>query len=141
MAIYLIGDLIRMMREAQRMTQDQLVEIYDMKDAKNETSEKKGLDGNARENAKENNEICSTQVLRRIEKGTVKRVKIKTFKKLMKKLGVLPENMYASLLVTDPRALNLKSEIHVHINQREYDEAEKKLSELEKIIVRSRTAL
>lgn len=172
MAIYRLGDMIRMRREALGMTQNELVEIYGTEELKNGKSEKMELKDklkdskkynnnndriedskkeksgnfnfntkdykkrkNSNKNEDENNEICSTQVLRRIEKGTVGRVKIETFRKIMRKMGVLPEKTYASLLVTDCRALNLKPEIHMHILRQEYEQAEKKLSELEKKMV------
>ena len=51
------------------------------------------------------NIICSTQVIKRIEKGTVNRVKMDIYHKIMIKIGALPERYYASILVTDYRAI------------------------------------
>lgn len=113
MAIYRLGPMVHMKRKALKLTQEQLVEDFD----------------------KDSTEICSTQVLRRIEKGNVGKVKIEIFRKLMIKMGVLPERMYASLLVTDSKVLNLKTEIHVHICHKEYEQAEQKLQKLEEKMV------
>lgn len=113
MAIYRLGSMVSMKRKALKLTQDQLVENFDM----------------------DNSEICSTQVLRRIEKGSVGKAKTETFRKLMIKMGVLPERMYASLWVTDGKVLNLRTEIRVHIAQGEYEQAEQKLKRLEEKMV------
>lgn len=129
MAVYRLGDMVRMRREALGMTQDELVQVYDGKACNPMAPVRTEAGGEDR------NEICSVQVLRRIENGGVKRVKIDVFRRLMGKMGLLPERIYASLLVTECRGLRLKSEIHVHMNQKEYEEAEKKLQELEKMLV------
>lgn len=131
MAVYRLGDMVRMRREALGMTQSELVQIYEGKGAEEEQASAM----RAEAHGGHKNEICSVQVLRRIENGGVGRVKIDVFRRLMIKMGVLPERIYASLLVTDCRALRLKSEIHVHMNRREYGEAEKKLKELEPMLV------
>lgn len=139
MAVYRLGDMIRMRREALGLTQDKLVEIYDAKESGEENAEKKKLESALKKKKNEednkNNEICSTQVLRRIENGGVGRAKMEVFRKLMMKMGALPGRSYASLLVTESRALNLRSKIHEHMNQREYEQAEKELQELETMLV------
>jgi len=48
----------------------------------------------------------------------------------MECMGELPERSYASIMVSDYRALNLKTEINVLLVQRKYEQAEKKLEEL-----------
>lgn len=139
MAVYRLGDMIRMRREALGLTQDKLVEIYDAKESGEENAEKKKLESALKKKKNEednkNNEICSTQVLRRIENGGVGRAKTEVFRKLMMKMGALPGRSYASLLVTECRALNLRSEIRECIRQREYEQAEKKLQRLETMMV------
>lgn len=110
MAVYRLGDMVRMRREALGMTQEELVRV---------------LGGG---------EICSTQTLRRIENGGVGRAKIGVFRKLMVQMGSLPERMYASLKVTECRALALKSRIRAYIWQRQYGEAERALLELEPML-------
>lgn len=128
MAVYRLGDMVRMRREALGMTQEELIQIYEgrgggpLADIHTKTGRADG------------NEICSVQVLRRIENGGVKRVKVDVFRLLMEKMGLLPERIYASLLVTECRGLRLKSEIHVHMNRCEYEMAEKKLQELETML-------
>ncbi len=103
MAIYSIGDIIRMKREALHITREKLCEMTE--------------------------EACSVQTLYRIEYGKVK-VKPALFIKLMECMGELPERDYASILVKDYRDLTLKSEIDTHVCFDEYEQAEKKLEEL-----------
>lgn len=121
--------MVRMRREALGMTQDELVQIYDGR------ASGPSVDMCAEAGREDGNEICSVQVLRRIENGGVKRVKIDVFRRLMMRMGLLPERIYASLLVTECRGLRLKSEIHVHMNRQEYEEAEKKLQKLGTLLV------
>lgn len=83
-----------MRREALGMTQDELVQIYDGR------ASGPSVDMCAEAGREDGNEICSVQVLRRIENGGVKRVKIDVFRRLMMRMGLLPERIYASLLVT-----------------------------------------
>lgn len=129
---YELGKVLRMAREARKMTQGQLVELYDTEAIKKEDT------GSDKEEAKEKNtrnEICSTQVLHRIENGTAKEIKMDVLYQLMEKVGLLPEQMYPSILVTKPLALNLKAEIHNLIQQREYKKAKKDLQKLEGMMV------
>ena len=116
MALYHLSDMVRMRREALGITQDKLIEIPS------------GA-------VKEDNIICSTDTLRRIEQGKVTRVKSDVFKKIMKRLHTLPERVYASLFVTTPQALNIKSEIHIHICINKDSQAEKELEKLETMLV------
>lgn len=116
MAIYRLSEMVRMRREALGMTQDELIEIPD------------GVDT-------QDNVICSTDTLRRIEKGRITRVKNEVFKKIMMRFGVLPERVYSSIFVMDSKALNLKAEIHVHICRNEFKQAEKKLERLETMMM------
>ncbi|MCI8642645.1 MAG: helix-turn-helix domain-containing protein [Lachnospiraceae bacterium] len=116
MAIYRLSEMVRMRREALGMTQDELIEISD------------GVDT-------QDNVICSTDTLRRIEKGRITRVKNEVFKKIMMRFGVLPERVYSSIFVMDSKALNLKAEIHVHICRNEFKQAEKKLERLETMMM------
>lgn len=74
MALYRLSDMVRMRREALGITQDKLIEIPG-------------------EAVKEDNIICSTDTLRRIEQGKVTRVKSDVFKKIMKRLHTLPERV------------------------------------------------
>ena len=104
MAIYRLSEMVRMRREALGMTQDELIEISD------------GVDT-------QDNVICSTDTLRRIEKGRITRVKNEVFKKIMMRFGVLPERVYSSIFVMDSKALNLKAEIHVHICRNEFKQS------------------
>lgn len=83
MAIYRIGKIISMMRDALGITQEELVEIYDGSETEDEKERKKVLEsyGKNIKNGKrykddKKNIICSTQVIRRIEKGTVNKVKM-----------------------------------------------------------------
>lgn len=108
MAVYRIGDILRMKREALEITREQLCE--------------------------KSGEICGVQTLYRIECGTVK-VKQKVYQKLMECMGELPERSYASVFVTDYQALNLKVAIDVLLINGKYEEAEQKLKELELFLV------
>lgn len=107
MAVYRIGDMIRMKREALGITREQLCEMSE--------------------------EICGVQTLYRIESGKVK-VKQEVYRKLMECMGELPERSYSSIMVSDYRALNLKTEIQAQLAHREYEQAEKKLKELEQFM-------
>ena len=107
MAVYRIGDIIRMKREALCITREKLCEMF--------------------------GEGCEVQTLYRIETGKVK-VKQKVYRRLMECMGELPERSYASILVSDYRALNLKMAITIHLVHREYEQAEKKLNELEQFM-------
>ena len=104
MAVYRIGDMLRMKREALGITREKLCELSE--------------------------EACSPQTLYRMECGKVK-IKQELYRKLMECMGELPERNYASVLVSSYKALNLKTEIQVHLVNREYEQAEKKLEELE----------
>ncbi len=84
---------------------------------------------------RDKNEICSVQVLRRIENGGVKRVKIEVFRRLMMKMGVLPERFYASVMVTECSGFRLKTLIHTHVIRKAYQEAEMELQGLESVLV------
>lgn len=108
MAVYRIGDILRMKREALEITREELCE--------------------------KSGEICSVQTLYRIECGTVK-VKQKVYQKLMECMGELPERSYASVFVTDYQALNLKVMIDILLINGKYEEAEQKLKELELFLV------
>lgn len=105
MAVYRIGAILRMKREALGITREELCEF--------------------------SGELCSVQTLYRMENGLVK-IKPKVYKKLMECMGELSERNYASVLVKDYRMLNLKTEIQYHIAHREYKKAEEKLKKLEK---------
>ena len=82
MAVYRIGDIIRMKREALGITREKLCELSE--------------------------EACSSQTLYRMECGKVK-VKKEIYRKLMEGMGELPERNYASVLVSNYKALNLKT--------------------------------
>lgn len=127
MAIYQIADMIRMRRKALNWTQEELIQIYNAGEESEDTSGKKNSD--------QNNEICSVQVLHRIENGEVQRVKLDVYRDLMKKFGLLPERMYASLMVTDTKALNLKIDIDTYFYVDNYERSEKKLQKLEIMMV------
>ena len=142
MAIYRIGKIISMMRDALGITQEELVEIYDGSETEDEKERKKVLEsyGKNIKNGKrykddKKNIICSTQVIRRIEKGTVNRVRMDIYHKIMIKIGALPERYYASILVTDYRAIAWEMAVHIHINRKEYDRAERILQRIEKVMV------
>lgn len=107
MAVYRIGDILRMKREALGITREKLCEL--------------------------SGEICSPQTLYRMECGKVK-VKQDVYRKLMECMGELPERNYASVLVSKYQALNLKYEIQMHLVHREYEQAENKLEELKKFL-------
>ncbi len=107
MAVYRIGDILRMKREALGITREKLCEM--------------------------SGEICSPQTLYRMECGKVK-VKQSIYRELMKCMGELPERRYASIKVSKYQALNLKKEIHFYLVQREYEKAEKKLEKLEQFM-------
>lgn len=107
MAVYRIGDMLRMKREALGITREKLCELSE--------------------------EACSPQTLYRMECGKVK-VKQELYRKLMECMGELPERNYASVLVSNYKALNLKTEIDVHLVFDEYERAEKKLEELEQFL-------
>ncbi len=104
MAVYRIGDMLRMKREALGITREKLCELSE--------------------------EACSPQTLYRMECGKVK-VKQELYRKLMECMGELPERNYASVKVLNYKALNLKTEIDVYMGFDEYELAEKKLEELE----------
>ena len=108
MAVYRIGNVIRMKREALGITREKLCEL--------------------------SGEVCSVQTLYRIECGKVK-VKQEVYKTLMRCMNQLPERNYASIVVKNQASLNLKSEIQTHMFYKEYELAEKKLSELEKDMI------
>ncbi len=108
MAVYRIGDVIRMKREALGITREKLCEL--------------------------SGEMCSVQTLYRIECGKVK-VKREVYKTLMRCMNQLPERNYASIVVKNQPSLNLKSEIQTHIFYKEYELAEQKLLELEKDMI------
>ena len=107
MAVYRIGDMLRMKREALGITREKLCELSE--------------------------EACSPQTLYRMECGKVK-VKQELYRKLMECMGELPERNYASVLVSKYQALNLKYEIQMHLVHRDYEQAEKKLKELSQFI-------
>ena len=107
MAVYRIGDMLRMKREALGIAREKLCELSE--------------------------EACSPQTLYRMECGKVK-VKQELYRKLMECMGELPERNYASVLVSNYKALNLKTEIDVHLGFDEYEQAEKKLEELEQFL-------
>ena len=108
MAVYRIGNVIRMKREALGITREKLCEL--------------------------SGEVCSVQTLYRIECGKVK-VKQEVYKTLMRCMNQLPERNYASIVVNNQASLNLKSEIQTHMFYKEYELAEQKLSELEKDMI------
>ena len=108
MAVYRIGDVIRMKREALGITREKLCEL--------------------------SGEVCSVQTLYRIECGKVK-VKREVYKTLMRCMNQLPERNYASIVVKNQASLNLKSEIQTHIFYKEYELAEQKLLKLEKDMI------
>ena len=108
MAVYRIGDVIRMKREALGITREKLCEL--------------------------SGEVCSVQTLYRIECGKVK-IKREVYKTLMRCMNQLPERNYASIVVKNQSSLNLKSEIQTHIFYKEYELAEQKLLQLEKDMV------
>lgn len=135
MAVYRLGDMVRMRRNALGMTQEELVQIYDGKETEAQNGVPKGswLRYHGRRQAcdmyRDKNEICSVQVLRRIENGGVKRVKIEVFRRLMMKMGVLPERFYASVMVTECSGFRLKTLIHTHVIRKAYQEAEMELQD------------
>lgn len=130
MAIYQLGKVIRIAREALGMTQDQFVEYFGTEEeSKNPTNH---------ESVQKRYVICSTQALSRIEKGTIKRIKGDVLALIMLKLGMLPEQMYVSVLTQDCIGLNLKANIYVHICMREYKEAEKVLQELKPMLMQKK---
>lgn len=134
MAVYRLGDMIRMRREALGMTQEELIQAYNRKEEGQNRCPQLSVPRTAAHKEKAD-EICSIQTLRRAENGGVARVKIGVYRRLMQKMGVLPERIYTSVLVTKSRALRLKTEIHAHINQGEYETAETKLEALEAMLV------
>ena len=108
MAVYRIGDVIRMKREALGITREKLCEL--------------------------SGEICSPQTLYRMECGKVK-VKREVYKTLMKCMEQLPERNYVSVVVRNYQSLNLKSEIQTHLFYKEYEQAEQKLLKLEQDMI------
>ncbi len=132
MAIYQLGKCIRMMREALRMTQEQMVEWYTIKEEGKYNFTKVNMD--LKEGYKRY-DICSAQVLRRIENDTARRIKAEVLFGLMEKIGVLPEQFYASIMADEPWALNLKAQIYTHMCQGEYEKAEKVLLKLKPMMV------
>lgn len=143
MAVYRLGDMIRMRREALHMTRNQLTQKYSGWETEEEqegcpVGSWQGYGRQARNapaKASEDNEICSVQVLHRIENGDVKRVKTNVFRGLMMKMGLLPERFYTFLMVTECRGLRLKSEVAGYISRQEYQEAEAALGKLESLMV------
>lgn len=107
MAVYQLGDILRMKREALGITREKLCEM--------------------------SNEICSSQTLYRMECGKVK-VKQETYSVLMRCMGELSERNYSSIIVSKYQALNLKSEIHTHLIYKEYEQVEEKLWKLEQVM-------
>lgn len=107
MAVYRIGDILRMKREALGITREKLCELSE--------------------------EVCSPQTLYRMECGKVK-VKQDVYRKLMECMGELPERNYASVLVSNYIELNLKYEIQMRLARGEYEQVEKKLEELKKYL-------
>lgn len=104
MAVYRIGDVLRMKREALGITREKLCEM--------------------------SGDICSVQTLYRMESGKVK-VKQEVYRKLMECMGELPERRYASIVVSEYQTLNLKPEIQAHLFHGEFKLAEEKLKRLE----------
>lgn len=107
MAVYRLGDILRMKREALGITREKLCEMI--------------------------GEKCSPQTLYRMECGKVK-VKQETYRTIMRCIGELPEKNYSSIIVSKYPALNLKSEIQTHLIYREYEQAEEKLRQLEQVM-------
>lgn len=105
MAVYRIGDMLRMKREALGITREKLCELSE--------------------------DICSPQTLYRMECGKVK-VKQEVYRRLMECMGELPERNYASVIVSNYKDLHLKKEIGMHMFRGEYEKAEEKLEQLEK---------
>ncbi len=135
MAIYQIADMIRMRRKALNWTQEELIQIYNAGDESEDISGNQVRDKKGNQDSDQSNEICSVQVLHRIENGEVQRVKLDVYRDIMKKFGLLPERMYASLMVTDTKALNLKININTYFYTDNYEQAEKELQELETMMI------
>lgn len=110
MAVYRIGEILRMKREALGISREKLCEM--------------------------SGEICSPQTLYRIECGKVK-VKRETYQQLMNCMGQLPERSYASIIVPKNQYLSIKSDIYDHLVFGEYEKAEEKLLMLEQVMDRS----
>lgn len=107
MAVYRLGDVLRIKRKALGLSREKLCAM--------------------------SNEICSPQTLYRIECGRVK-VKPKVFRCLMECMGEIPERNYTSIAVQESQALNLKSEIQIHLYAGEYEQIEKILQQLEQVM-------
>lgn len=107
MPVYRLGSIIRMKREALKLTREKLCEL--------------------------SGDICSPQTLYRIEYGKVK-VKQKVYCKLMESMEELPERNYSSIIVSKYQYLNLKTQIQMHIFHQEYQQAEEKLLQLETVM-------
>lgn len=135
MAIYQIADMIRMRRKALNWTQEELIQLYNAEEEGEDISANRAGGKKGKNNGEQNNEICSVQVLHRIENGEVQRVKLDVYRDLMKKFGLLPERIYASLMVTDTKALNLKIEIDTYFYIDNYEQAERELQKLETMMV------
>jgi len=135
MAVYRIADMIRMRRKALNWTQEELIQIYNVREESEDTSGKRVRGQKGKKNSDQSNEICSVQALHRIENGEVQRVKLGVYQDIMKKFGQLPERMYASLMVTDTKALNLKIEIDTYFYTDNYEQAEKELQKLETMMI------
>ncbi len=110
MAVYRIGEILRMKREALGISREKLCEM--------------------------SGEICSPQTLYRIECGKVK-VKRETYQQLMSCMGQLPERSYASIIVPKNQYLSIKSDIYDHLVFGEFEKAEEKLLLLEQMMDRS----
>ncbi|MBP3610097.1 MAG: helix-turn-helix transcriptional regulator [Lachnospiraceae bacterium] len=110
MAVYRIGDVLRMKREALGITREKLCEM--------------------------SGDICSVQTLYRMECGKVK-VKQEVYRKLMECMGELPERRYASIVVSEYQALNLKPKIHQYLRYKEFEQAEETLEQLERVMDRN----
>lgn len=110
MAVYRIGEILRMKREALGISREKLCEM--------------------------SGEICSPQTLYRIECGKMK-VKRETYQQLMSCMGQLPERSYASIIVPKNQYLSIKSDIYDHLVFGEFEKAEEKLLLLEQVMDRS----
>lgn len=135
MAIYRIADMIRMRRKALNWTQEELIQLYNAGDESRDISGDRARGQKGEKDSDQSNEICSVQVLHHIENGEVQKVKINVYQDIMEKFGILPERMYASLMVTDSKALNLKIEIDTYFYTDHYEHVEKELQKLEVMMI------
>ncbi len=108
MAVYRIGEVLRMKREALGITREKLCEL--------------------------SGEACSVQTLYRMESGKVK-VKKETYRRLMECMGELAERCYAPVLLTEPEQLNSFSEIQTAMVKGDYETAKWKLEEIEQFMI------